>query len=382
MTPIFKRYLFKNMIFGGILLLFLLISAKTHMNAAEKAINKVNELIVENNIDKDFFKDKANENFFSDFIYTLNECGGVGINLISNEEGAAIPELRDTANAAASENASEMSALGFACAIAFGIYAFVFERRKNTSSFVGALPYKRERMFFEKWLAGLIVLAAIFAVDYIFTGLWLHKILPIIESLDKRLLAAEYEVVSGFGEESLNFGRMMWSLFLSVTVLHTFMMFVQNLFGKPVYAALTVAGAGVGFFIAVRAADVFCNNYEFDGISIIGSKFFEKAEDMILNTPVFTLAALVCIVIFLVCGLLLSGKVRLENASGVFMFKPVKYLVYTVMMFEGALVFYDFATGACGLSSGSLLTGLLYLALGAVITLLALNKLFTLEVEI
>ena len=383
MTPIFKRYFKKYIIFSVIVIMALAVMTKRDMSKAEKGINEINALVTANNVDRAFFENKGNASFFED--YAENDIDNAvfanGMYLQSNELGVSVPELRQVADSVISENIGRLFGCGFAAAVSFAVYAFVYERRKKTASFVGALPYKRGSMFADKWLAGFIAISLVFLADYIIAGLWLNRIMPVVNALDERLLALE-TTVGGFGRESANCGRMIWSVYLVITALYTLVMFAQNLFGKPVYASLTVAVALFGAFGFLRSVDVFCNRYDLYAVSSFGIKVLDKLENIFLNTPVFTVIALIVIALLFAGGYVLSRAAYLERAGSVFMFKPVKYLVYAVLMLEGAFVFYGFSVGECSIFAGTLLRGLIFLAVGAVITMFALNKLFSLEVEI
>ena len=159
-------------------------------------------------------------------------------------------------------------------------------------------------------------------------------------------------------------------------------MFVQTLFGKPVYAALTVAALGIGAMSTIYSLDTFCDFYNITSMAEIMRRLSDTTEHFVVDTPVFTAAAAVFVIIFLLLGTIGSKTARLERAGNAFMFASARYIVYALLILEGAFSFYGFAVYSCGLPSRSPLNGAVYLAAGAAVTLLALNKLFSLEVEI
>lgn len=378
MTPIFKRYFKKEAFLTLFCMLFLLAVFFTKIHSAEEWIYAVRSVVTENGITADTFRTKEGrelaENVFSPEKGTeyYNErymkiYDKISYSFEHNKYGVYVPRIYIAVDSAADETLGIVLLTGIVSAVVFSVGVFIAERRKKTIDFVGMLPYKRPVMFTDKWLAGLLCLTLFFAANFALSSLWLLKTLPVCADLGARLA---YGADFGKGMIAAYAGRYMVYAMFSIAF-YSFMMFAQTLFGKPSYAAALAAFAACFLPLALKGADDFCYTYGLDGINGIMRTVLDITSDRFLLCAIFAAAALV----FFAAGLICDKAARLERAGGIFMFAPVKWLVYLFFMFISAFAFYLFAVDMCAFDSGTLLNGIVLLLVGAGVSALVLTKL-------
>lgn len=380
MSPIFKRYFAKQALITFGFAVFCTVILSLALNTGERWLDTVKENISAYDVTPAAFEtvrgieriqemsDKMQEtDWYSRGIHY--EC------FAQNTAGVIVPLTSLSVSVAFEDTMGLAGMLALICAAALAASAFYSERKKNTVNFIGSLPFRREKIFAEKWLAGSLCLLILFAVYYLLFSVWALHMRREYMYTAERLLYYDSE----FPEALNTYGSRLLVYTCASFAFYGLIMFANTLFGKPGQAfALTLASAAAAS-AGIKGMAFFYIDYDLKFSRGFLRKALEKVSELFHSAPKTCCILLAVTGILFLSGLLCDKAAKRERSGSLFMFEAVKYAVYTFFMVSGAFSFYMFAVDICSFNADTLCEGMIILAAGAAASALMLNK-FTREV--
>ncbi len=368
MSPIFKRYLKKEAVVAVWLLFIAALMFFLGAGKVERLMDDVNKFIISEDINADSFDNKEDieekiKKLYNDTLYPYEVYYSV-----RNTKDVMVPDVYGMFENEL-HNAISMAFLlccFFACNLT--VQAFGDERRKKNLCFVGVLPIKRRRMFAEKWLSGILCITVVCVFSYITLALWANKMCAKAEFISERLLYNKDLIYTP------NLADVFVRITFAVYTVYSFLMLWYTLFGTTVYAGLTAATAIAVGLMGMRGAVGFAQMYCDPEVWSVLRTVYDRIEEQHSNTSFVCPVSAVMAAVFFVLGLICDSAARLENIGGIFMYKPVKWLIYAIFMIFGAFAFFFFVVGVCDFESKTLANGIFLLAAGAVLIFFVLKN--------
>lgn len=294
-------------------------------------------------------------------------------NEINYEEDGSVVDLYWAFESCVNLNGHHILFLSFAMICILLMFLYYEERDKRTANFMYNLPIKKEKIFFYKWISGVIMFLILFTLLSILIFTVYNKYITILSKYVSEVYGgnvAQYQIdrtidIDNFWTKS--FLPQIIYLFIYCILGYTYMSLFQVLFGKPIIGLVVSILSIVGIIRFVMGLDSFFSFYE---IAFSIEEIFYKVLSITLNnyTIVFEI-----FVLFLI-GLLLYKKNDFAKNGSIFMFKQVKLLLYIgVFLCSGPFMFS--LLRYINLSYlNNITAGLIALICGSIFSTLILNK--------
>lgn len=372
-NPLFKKYLKISIIIPIIYFIIFSFVTISINNSAKDTLNYVNDNLDNLINSKEPLEIKNNNINIGYYLYFTDEND----NNISNSILSVFENLYLNINRSVIIPIIFYFGIGKDNLLFFELIIFIYvmilykdEKNKKTSHFISSLPIKRESLYLYRIISGILMISLLFILPYILYYFTMLKNESIILEISKNPRVGN-EIIKLFKTEILlNPLKDTICMYSFCLLGFSIINLSSTLFGKQSFSLFVSFSAFFAVYELIVGIDKFLRYY-----LKLQPKFFNRFSYYTFHRLYQKPYLLIFISLILITvGFLFYRKSDCSNYNKLFIFKPLKYIIYASVFICGGFTFLSVLHMLDLINGGSVLTGIIIIVSGCIISTLILKK--------